>query len=174
MNRKVTTAVGGIALSLGFACQAAPPNAREHRAEMRQHIDEDLARLRALDIIDVRQLVMKLPAEATACYGQPCTEAGAAALDSELARQSTRLHKLVAVAESVKEQRDVPEHGSSDERQAADALGKLAIVEVRGLLLTRPSNDHSPYGGMGTLEALNRRRVSVAFAIAEAAKKAGL
>src|SRR3954470_20779199 len=37
-------------------------------------IEQDLGVVRALDVIEVGNLIMRLPEEATRCYGAPCTD----------------------------------------------------------------------------------------------------
>ena len=107
---KITRTVGGIALSLGIGCAGAPATPTPTPAEVNAAIEADLARLSALDVVNAYQLVLKLPAEATACYGVPCPGSEwQAAYDTERARQAARLDKLVAVAENaVHNQQRIP------------------------------------------------------------------
>src|SRR5690348_16221616 len=61
------------------------------------HVDENLARLQALDVFTVGQLIVDVPAGAGSCYG-PCPGADAA-LAAARARSATRLAALADTAE---------------------------------------------------------------------------
>ena len=94
MKRRIS--IHGLVLSVGMGagCGAVTPSMTPSTTDVTGEqltvtIEEDLARLRQLQIVEVRQLKLSLPAEATACYGLPCpgTE-WQAQYDAERARQA--------------------------------------------------------------------------------------
>ena len=105
-------------------------------------VDANLARLRALDVVEVGDLIVELPEEATNCYG-PCPGSEAAIQQAELAA-AERLEEFVDVAEAAS---GVPNSYLCielvDENIAA--LQGLAIVEVLGMIETVPQNNPQCY-----------------------------
>jgi hypothetical protein len=149
---KLTHTVGGIALSLGLGCSGAPPASG---------VDQDLARLTALDIVNAPQLVL--------------TDTS----DTERARQAARLDRLVAIAEDATHNQYLPPHTASEADAAVQALSALQIVQVAGLIIDKPANNPSCYGlvcpaDQAAADAANARRVTLTFGIAAAAQEEGL
>jgi hypothetical protein len=62
------------------------------------NVDENLARLRDLDLFEVGELIVNLPSEATNCYGLPCPVAQEA-LQAARVHGAERLANLAGAAE---------------------------------------------------------------------------
>ncbi len=114
----------------------ARPAAASHAAG---HVDENLARLRALDVFTVGQLVVDVPAGSGFCYG-PCPGAEAA-IAAAKTKSATRLARLAAAAEKAAAS-PLPDACAQPviDRNLA-ALAALRIVRVSGLIVTQPSNN---------------------------------
>jgi hypothetical protein len=190
MSRKITGVVGGVALSLGLGggCGGTPPTQTPAQTQAPTggdpqpvtSVEQDLERLRALQVVEVGQLVLDLPAAATACYGIPCPGSSLwPTYDAEKARQAGRLDQLVTLANVAAHNQYLTPHQASEADAAVQALAGLQIVEVSGLVEAKPANNPSCYNlpcpaDQAAAEAENARRVTVAFGIADAAKKSGL
>jgi hypothetical protein len=107
------------------------------------HVDENLARLQALDVFTVGQLVVDLPAAASACSG-PCPGAEAA-VNGARNRSASRLAELAARAEKAAASPlpDACAQPAVDANLAA--LSALRIVGVSGLIVTQPANNPQCY-----------------------------
>jgi hypothetical protein len=174
---------GLIALSLGAGCGGAasgpPSTPPESPEKVEQSIQQSLDRIRALQVVDVSRLVLNLPAEATACYGLPCTEADRRLWEAERARQAPRVEKLASLAETAAHDSTLAPRDMSEKDAALKALAGLAVVEVYGLVETKPANNYQCYNTpcVSDVEAANRingARVAQVFAIVDAAQKSGL
>jgi hypothetical protein len=128
----------------GHPVTGDPPQAT---ADPLAHVDENLARLQALDVFTVGQLVVDLPAEAHSCYG-PCP-GSQPAIDAAKTRAATRLAELADTAEKVVSSAAVAVGPSTCETPAIDAnlaaLSALRIVGVSGLVVTQPANNPQCY-----------------------------
>jgi hypothetical protein len=107
------------------------------------HIDANLARLNALDVFEVGQLIVDLPAEAYACYG-PCPGSEPAIAQAK-AKAATRLAELADTAEkgAATPAADSCAQPAIDRNLAA--LQALRIVSVSGLIATLPQNNPQCY-----------------------------
>jgi hypothetical protein len=107
------------------------------------HVDENLARLKALNVVEVGQLIVDLPAEATACYG-PCPGSEPAIAGAK-AKAALRLAELADTAERApaKPATDSCAQPTIDANLAA--LQALRIVSVSGLIVTQPNNNGNCY-----------------------------
>ncbi len=105
-------------------------------------VDENLARLRALDVVLVGELVVDMPQEATNCYG-PCPGSEPKILAAK-EDAALRLAKLVPVAETAVK---APSSYLCTELVDANlaALNALHVVEVKGLVHSQPKNSPSCY-----------------------------
>jgi hypothetical protein len=143
-------------------------------------VHDHLARLRKLEVVEVGQLVLRLPAEARTCYGNPCpgVEADPAAAP-EYARQAPRLARLTELAEQLSAS---PAGIGADPAGAeADlaALRALDIVEIGRLLTVAPAP--SPYcynlpcpDDVRRADTENQRRAGVVHDLARATAAEGL
>ena len=102
------------------------------------HIDENLARLRALDVFTVGPLIVEASGAATSCSG-PCP-AAETALNAAHTKSAARLARLVARAEKAVASPlpDACAQPAIDENLAT--LAALHIVRVTGLVVTPPAN----------------------------------
>jgi hypothetical protein len=141
---------------------AAPPG-EPTLPELQVVAEADLARLRALDVVDVGGLVLDFPAEAVACYG-PCPGFEAIVGDA-YRRQAPRLAHLTDLIEE--ETRRPTAAAPEPDVTAADleALRSLAIVDVRGLVRARP---------VTTTPCDGACEEAVARAVGEKARRAGV
>jgi hypothetical protein len=125
---------------------ATPAPAPRTRAELEADAEAGLARLRALEVVQVNTLVLDLPAAARQCYGL-CWDRPEYhdMIVAEYERQLPRLNKLAEIGEGV------PEHSyptvSAVERAApaVAALESLEIVDLGGLLTVAPRNNPNCY-----------------------------
>ena len=138
-----------------------------------QHVDENLARLQALDVFTVGQLIVDLPAGAGSCYG-PCPGAEAAIAVAKT-RSATRLAELADAAEKAAASPlpDACAQPSVDANLAA--LSALHIVGVSGLIVTQPANNPHCYNlpcaeDKAAAQAATCARAGKLAAIAAAAK----
>jgi hypothetical protein len=107
------------------------------------HVDENLARLKALSVFEVGELVVAMPEEAWACYG-PCPGSEKAIAQAK-EDAAVRLDKLASVAEKAASATpaDACEKDAIDQNLAA--LAALAIVGVAGLVEEQPHNNPQCY-----------------------------
>jgi hypothetical protein len=145
---------GGTAAPAPSEASAAEPapatptaaTAPRTRAELEAAAASDLARLRALAIVDVGDLVLMLPDAASACYGSPCApDVWESWVTGEYARQVPRLDALTHLAESAVS--SIYPYAGDLTVAARDvaALDALEIVNLRGLLVARPANNPNCY-----------------------------
>jgi hypothetical protein len=109
-----------------------------------ENVDENLARLHALDVFEVGALVVHYPEGSMNCYG-PCP-GFEAAIEQAKTDAAGRLQKLADTAEAAAAQ---PHAGSACEKAAIDAniaaLKALEIVGVGALIEEQPKNNPSCY-----------------------------
>ncbi len=156
--------------------EATRVTAVDGRVAIDRSVQQSLDRLNGLKLFTARRLVMKLPANASDCYGVPCpgnTE-GQAAYDVELARQAARLSKLTDQAEACNSGNCYVITPDSAE-QAVRALNALEIVQVGSLLVAEPQNNPSCYNlpcesDVRAANEENQRRMTQAFSLASYAK----
>lgn len=141
-------------------------------AEALARVDENLERLRALDVFEVGGLLVRLPEEAVSCHGAcPGAEPAIRAAEEEAA---LRLADLAAVAELA-----AGEPGSYlctelvDEN--LDALRALEIVEIHGLVAAAPEGALSGYElpcrqDIAAAKAIHEERAAALDSIARAAQ----
>ena len=176
--------LGLFALSVGVGCGSGVPASMASDpvppVQVEQSIEQSFERLRALRIVDVRNLVLNLPAEATACYGLPCEgSVWEQRYRDERARQAPRLARLTDLAEATVHGQYHVTHDKSEAEAAIQALAALAIVEVAGLVETKPANNPQCYNlpcptEVDAADRENSARVSQVFAIVDAAKQSNL
>jgi hypothetical protein len=112
------------------AATATPADPATPKTSKQEQFEADnLARLRALQVFTVGQLIQGQPAETFSCYG-PCS----------------RLGKLVVAAENAV---TMPAPAGACEKGAIDAnlaaLEALQILHVEGLIVEKPKNSTSCY-----------------------------
>src|SRR5262245_31204127 len=125
MSTRFKQATGGLvlAIGLGAGCGADGPARVTDPKEVDAQIQQGLDRLRLLEIVDVSRLVLKLPGEATSCYGLPCPGSGwEAAYQQERARQAPRLTKLADIATQVSRDQYLAPRDPSEAAAAIQAL----------------------------------------------------
>jgi hypothetical protein len=152
--------------SEGPAPRAAEPAA----SDMVGEVERNLARLRALEVVDVQRLVLDLPAEARQCYGAPCSYMDPA-VTAEYRRQAPRLARLTELATRLAAAPGVaPAEPAGAEADLA-ALRKLEVVEIGRLVTVAPAPSPNCYNlpcpdDVKRAEAENQRRAGVAHALA--------
>lgn len=108
------------------------------------HIDANLAKLRALELFEVGDLIMRAPDGDMSCYGLPCPDQ----VDAVRAATAVKLEKLAALAEEVSNDH-VTACDATTIGAAADAhlatLDSLAIVDVGAFLELAPANNPMCY-----------------------------
>lgn len=139
-----------------------------------QSIDENLARLEALDVIEVGALILDVPDEAYNCYGL-CPEYE----DDVAEAEEAAAIRLQALADAAEEAMDEPAHAYVCPEELIDenlaALRELEIVEVMGLLEAEPENNPMCYNlpcqeDIEAAEAINNERAWRLHNIAGAAR----
>jgi hypothetical protein len=179
-SMKRTASRVALALGLGSGCrgndQAAAANpAPPTYGVVSASINADLSRLESLEIFAAPRLVYELPAEATACYGQPCAPNLEPAFRAEQARQAPRLAHLADLAAAVARDKSLTPAPSDEAAAALSALIGLRIVATDGLLRTTATSSPSCYNlpcpsDVEAAERTNGLRVARPAAIAAAAK----
>lgn len=109
-------------------------------------VDENLARLRALDVFEVGDLIVDYPEGSMNCYG-PCpgSEAG---IEKAKADAAAKLAKLADAAESaVKQMNAAGKCDAASVNAHIAALEALKIVHVVGLIQEQPRADRNCYVG---------------------------
>ncbi len=155
----------------------------ETRPALATHVQVDeaiahsLARIEALQVVDVGGLVLKLPAQALSCYG--ICPGWEKAYEAERARQMKRLTVLAEVAEQVDKAGNFAPRDTSEAAAAVGALANLQIVQVVGLIKAKPKSNPSCYNlpcqvDVEAAKAIDRKHLGEIFAIVEAAKDNGL
>jgi hypothetical protein len=108
-------------------------------------IDENLARLRALDVFEVGDLVVQMPAEALNCYGpKPCAGSESAVAGARAAAAE----RLVTFTDAVVKAAASPDDSYACEAHIdtnLDALRTLRVVEIGNLISSQPQNNESCY-----------------------------
>lgn len=108
------------------------PSASEAQAA----VDTNLTRLRELKVFGVGEMLVKMPAEATNCYG-PCP--GSEGLIAKAKEEAPiRLDKLADIAESAVKTPVADSCADATIDQNLAALKALQIVDVQGLLKEEP------------------------------------
>lgn len=107
-------------------------------------VDDNLARLRALSVVEVGALVIDAPEGAYSCYG-PCPQF-AGQIAAAKAKSAGRLERLVTAAAAA-----TPDPSPASCEQATidrnvAALQALRIVEVVGLIKEQPASSPQCYG----------------------------
>jgi hypothetical protein len=115
------------------------------RAALEAEAQDDLARLRALQLVEVRGL--RLPDQKTHCYGNPCPDGATweRVLDGAYARIVPRLTRVTELAESTANDASV---APADTRSATDdiaSLDAMGIVELGALLTVAPADNPNCY-----------------------------
>jgi hypothetical protein len=125
-------------------------------------VDANLAKLAALEIVAVGDLVVALPAGSMNCYG-PCPE-DAEAIAAARGAAALRLDALTTAAEAAV---GLPNDPAACEPAAIEAslaaLAALEIVEVHGMVVAEPANNPMCYSlpcpeDVAAAEALNCQR----------------
>jgi hypothetical protein len=176
---KKTLKVTGLAIALVGCGNESPQPAKMTQAEVSASLEKSFDRLNALQVFPAYQLVLNLPAEATACYGVPCDSKWQAAYDDERARQAPRLAKLADLTEKVVNDKSLTPQQIYDSEAAVKALADLQIVTIESLVQVAPKNNPECYNlpcpsDQADADRANQLHVAQALAIAEAAKKNGL
>ena len=178
--QQATGGLIGLALSAGCGGSSALPSGSEPATaqQVEQSIQLSLDRLQTLHIVYVGRLVLDLPAEATACYGLPCP-GSEGAYNAERARQAPRLERLAKLAEAAAGDPYLAPHDKSEASAALDALAALQVIQVTGLVETKPANNPQCYNlpcgsDIAAADRENASRVTQVFGIVSAAKAGGL
>jgi hypothetical protein len=152
---------------------------KSSKAAVDASIKDSLDRLNSLQLFSVDGLVLKLPAQASECYGIPCPgdKVGQAEYDAERARQASRLAKLAALAGRCSNSLCYDRAPESAD-QAVQALNALQIVQVGSLIAAQPANNPDCYNlpcqsDKDAAAAENQRRATVAFTTAQMAQEEG-
>lgn len=156
----------------GAHAPAAPPTVSPDPAAL-EHVDANLARLRALDVFEVGQLVVDLPAEASNCYG-PCPGSEPIIAAAKV-KAATRLAALteVAVTAAAAAPASACAMPAVDDNLAA--LQALRIVGVTSFLEAQPAHNPQCYNlpcaaDIEAAKATNCARSEKLASIAGAAK----
>lgn len=108
-------------------------------------IDENLARLRALDIFEVGDLIVEMPTEALNCYGpKPC----AGSEPAVAAARSAAAERLIAFTDNVVAAAATPYDSYACDANIdvnLDALRSLRVVEVVSFIQSEPANSSFCY-----------------------------
>jgi hypothetical protein len=169
--------VSGVSLALGLlgGCTAAgPAEPVEITGSNAQESQVDLERLRALQVFHVGQLVLELPAEATACYGLPCP-GWEDRVAREVATQMPRLDRLTAKAEALRASVHVDfAYADLDTAQVErdlQTLRDLHIIQVGALVAAEPVAEPNCYNlpCPGEVERENLTRAAIVHELAAAA-----
>jgi hypothetical protein len=150
-----------------------PAATEQGASEAVANIDKNLERLRSLEVVGVGELIVKLPEEATNCYG-PCPGFEDVIADAEK-DAAERLQSLATVAEAAVKTpaQDACAAASIDANLAA--LRGLEVVEVEGLLKAEPKNNPNCYNlpcqeDIDAAQAITCERAGKLASIADAAK----
>ena len=149
----------------------------ESPEQVEQSVQQSLDRLRALQTVEVRDLVVDLPAEARACYG--LCAGWEERYQAERARQAPRVARLAALAEAAAADTSLPPRAIGEADAALQALAGLQIVDVAGLVEVQPANNPQCYNlpcpeDIDNAERANAAHVAQVFALVAAAKKSGI
>jgi hypothetical protein len=166
-------ALAGCTVPVATSSHPAEPTAPLDAQQAVAQVDQNLARLQALDVFQVGQLVVEQPASASSCYG-PCPGADAA-IAAAKAKAAVRLAELADKAESAVV---TPVPGACDQTSIdanLAALSALHIVGVDGMVVTQPQNNPQCYNtpcpaDVAAAKAANCERDGKLAAIVAAAK----
>jgi len=185
MNEIHRSAAGGlIALTVLVGCgsEASAPGGSQSPSydspeKVEQSIQQSLDRLRALQTVEVRDLVDDLPAEARACYG--LCEGWEERYQAERARQAPRVARLATLAEAAAADTSLAPRSFAEADAALQALAELEVVEVSGLVEVKPANNPQFYNqpspaDIAAADRLNAAHVAQVFAVVDAAHETGL
>src|SRR5437016_693390 len=182
MDKRIKQAAGGLALALGLGgCGTTQmlPKAT-NPAQVSAWIEQSLDRFRALQIVEVGELVINLPSEATACYGVPCPgSAWVGPYREERARQAERLSRLADMAETAASDKYLSPRPMTEADAAIQSLSSLQVIRVAGLVEAKPQNNPDCYNlpcpsDVQAAAEVNGLRVAKVLAITETAKRSGL
>jgi hypothetical protein len=147
--------------------------AEQGASEAVANIDKNLERLRSLEVIGVGELIVKLPQEATNCYG-PCPgyEDVIAAAKEDAAG---RLQSLATIAETAAKSPAPDACAAATIDANVAALRGLEVVEVEGLLKAEPKNNPNCYNlpcqeDIDAAQAITCERAGKLASIASASK----
>jgi hypothetical protein len=176
--------VSGVSLALGLlgGCTGGdpvappPPPTGPSTGVVTTEGQEDLQRLRDLQVFEVGRLVVALPAEATACYGYPCP-GWEDQVATEVGRQLPRLERLAQAAEELRGTAGpgaAPAPAPAEVEAALQELRDLRILEVGDLMLRVPDNDPNCYNlpCPDDVEAADRENASRAGFVTRLAERA--
>ncbi len=104
------------------------------------NVEINLERLRALEVFEVRDLVVKQPGEAGNCYGLPCSSTSGTAAERE-SRAALRLAQLADVAENAVNAAYVPTQCIERVDLNLAALRNLEIIGVGEFMRIEPANN---------------------------------
>lgn len=124
---------------------AAPATEDPTRAALEAEAQDDLARLRALNLVEV--IGLHLPDQKTYCYGNPCPDGPAwqEVVDQTYPRQVPRLTLLTELAEQAARATDVAPADPKGAESDLSALKALNIVDVGDLLQVAPADNPHCY-----------------------------
>lgn len=109
-------------------------------------IDENLARLRALDVFEVGDLIVQMPNEALNCYGpKPCAGSEPAVAAARVAAAE----RLVTFTDGVSKAAASPSDDYACEANIQvnlDALRSLQVVDIGNIIVSQPLNTGFCYG----------------------------
>ncbi len=110
-------------------------------ATLEAEADALLAHLRALQIVEVRDLVLHLPDASSICYGPCSADAWDLIVTDEYRRQVPRLRALSGLADgAINGSYPVPITTTAAPKDVA-TLNELAIVNLGALLVAQPANN---------------------------------
>jgi len=160
----------------GCTTSASTPPANgpsEDQAAALARVDENLARLHALNVFDVGEMIVQLPQEATSCYG-PCP-GSEPLIEQAKGEAALRLDDFVAAAEPAAKTvtADACAQPTIDANVAA--LNALKVVEVKGLIVEQPKNNPTCYNtpcqtDIDAAQAVTCERAGKLASIVEATK----
>jgi hypothetical protein len=119
-----------------------PPVARSAALPaLEAEADAELAHLRALQIVEVRDLVLQLPDASSSCYGPCSADAWDQIVTEEYRRQVPRLHALGRLADgAIHDSYPYPVTTNAGP-QDVEALNAFEIVNLGALLVAQPANN---------------------------------
>jgi hypothetical protein len=171
-----------LALALGLGgCSSTPatPAKTSDPKAVDASITQSFDRLRALQILDVGNLVLNLPPEATACYGPCLNSPWRQPYLDERARQAPRLATLADAFEQANHDAYLQPAPMSEANAAIQSLTSLKVIEVGGIIQAKPANNPQCYNlpcqsDIDAAQLENERRVAKALEAATLGQHAGL
>jgi hypothetical protein len=116
----------------------------EEQAAALARVDDNLARLHALDVFELGELIVQMPEEATACYGQPCP-GSEPLIEAAKGEAALRLDDFVAAAEPAAAEGIAGNCEPAVVDANIAALQALQVVDVKGLIEEQPKNNPNCY-----------------------------